>query len=362
MRPAPLTLGPVEATRPLAVRLTAALHLYAYSRLWAEPARWAEAITGPEAHQGAVLAALASQAAQEGRLAEAAAISETLLEHADARVRGWALEVLSDVSIYGGDLERAAETSRALIDLGEEQADPRMIAIGLTNAALASLYAKRPDEALRVLDSYSYDFTAACAPSERAWLTFARGEALVEIDSDAADAPLLESVRLGNSVGNRFVAGIATSVLAALETARGNLEGAAASYIEVLATFLRQGNVTHLTTFLRNMVPLLASLDEPAVAVVVGTWVLGPAARPSYGPDVDAVLRTLETLRDDHGDDQTAQVGSASAGTDRCGDRRVGPSHPATAHRYRPLAAGGPHQVPTSSSCNTSSDLMNSPV
>ena len=289
----------------LAVRLTAALHLYAYSRLWAEPARWAEAITGPEAHHGAALAALASQAAQEGRLAEAAAMSEELLEHADARVRGWALEVLSDVSIYAGDLERAAETSHALIDLGEEQADPRMVATGLTNAALASLYSKRPEEALRVLDSYRYDFTAACAPSERAWLSFARGEALVEIDPNAADAALLESVRLGNSVGNRFVAGIATSVLAALETARGNLESAASSYTEVLATFLRQGNVTHLTTFLRNVVPLLASLGEAAAAFVVGTWVLGPHARPSYGPDVDAVFETLESLRAVHGDDQT---------------------------------------------------------
>lgn len=288
----------------LAVRLTAALHLYAYSRLWGEPARWAEAVAGPAARHGAILAALASQAAQEGRLAEAAASSDLLLNDSDSLVRGWALEVLSDVAIYQGDLERAKECSHALIDLGVERAEPRMVGIGLTNAALSWLYQGRPDESLRLLDSYPTEITASCAPSEQAWLAFARGEALAEIDANAADGPLQESVRLGNSVGNRFVAGIAESVLAALETRRGNLEGAAASYVEVLGTFLRQGNVTHLTTFLRNMVPLLASLGEPPAAAVVGAWVLGPSARPSYGPDVDAVLTTLATLRVSHGDDQ----------------------------------------------------------
>jgi len=288
----------------LAVRLTAALHLFAYSRLWAEPARWAEAIAGDEAHHGAVLAALASQAVQEGRLAEAAATCEALLDDVDARVRGWALEVLSDVGIYQGDLERARERSLALIELGQERVEPRMIAIGITNAALSSLYAERPYETLRLLDSCTAEFLATCAPSEQAWLAFARGEALAEVNAEAADGPLLESVRLGNSVGNRFVAGIAASVLAALDAARGNREDAVVSYIELVGTFLRQGNVTHLTTFLRNMVPLLASLGESEAVAVVGTWVLGPSARPSYGPDVDAALMTLETLRSSYGDDQ----------------------------------------------------------
>lgn len=288
----------------LAVRLTAALHLYAYSRLWGEPARWAEAIAGPAAGQGSVLAALASQAAQEGRLAEAATAADSLLNDGDPRVRGWALEVLSDVGIYRGDLERARECSLSLIDLGIEHAAPRMVAIGVTNAALSWLYQGRPDETLRLLDGYAEQLAVSCAPSEQAWLAFARGEALAQIDASSADGPLQESVRLGNSVGNRFVAGIAASVLAALETQRGNLDGATASYVEVLGTFLRQGNVTHLTTFLRNMVPLLATLGEPDTAAVVGTWVLGPTARPSYGPDVDAVLTTLESLRTSHGDDQ----------------------------------------------------------
>ncbi len=288
----------------LAVRLTAALHLYAYSRLWAEPARWAEAIAGSAGQQGSVLVALASQAAQEGRLAEAATSSERLLADDDSRVRAWALEVLSDVGIYRGDLERARECSLALIDLGKEHGEPRMVAIGLTNAALSWLYQGRPDQTIMLLDTYARDVIDSCAPSEQAWLAFARGEALAEIDANAADGFLLESVRLGNSVGNRFVAGIATSVLAALEAERGNLKGAAASYIEVLGTFLRQGNVTHLTTFLRNIVPLLASLGEAATAAVVGAWVLGPSARPSYGPDVEAALATLETLRGSHGDTQ----------------------------------------------------------
>ena len=289
---------------PLAVRLTAALHLYAYSRLWAEPARWAEAISGDEREHGQVLATLASQASQEGRLHQAQTLAGRLLHNDDVCVQGWALETLSDVAIYLGELEHAAQHAQTLVDLGHRVAEPRMVAIGLTNTALANIYAGRAGIALDILDGQAGPPHLTFAPSERAWLAFARGEALASIHDMSALAPLEEAVRLGDSVGNLFVAGIARSTIASLETEGGGFRAAAATYTEVLETFLRQGNVTHLRVFLRNTVPLLDHLGEPAAAATVGSWVFGASATIGYGPDVEVARETLSRLRTEHGDEQ----------------------------------------------------------
>ncbi len=287
--------------RSLAVRLTVALHLYAYSRMWNEPAQWAESIAGAERQQGAVLAALASQATQDGRLAESVELAERIKNDDDVQVRGWALEVLSDASIYLGRLSDAETHAQELVALGHRCAAPRMVAIGLTNAAIARTYAGRPEDGLELLDQ-PLPVPFRLAPSERAWLALGRGESLAATHGASAVAALREAARLGDSVGNSFVAGVARSTLASLETERGDLEAATATFIDILETFLRHGNVTHLSVFLRNVIPLLARLEEPAAAAVVGAWVFGPGIRPGIGPDVAAAHQTLDDLRAVHGD------------------------------------------------------------
>ena len=291
----------------LAVRLTAALHLYSYSRLWAEPAVWAAAtIEDGEQVPGVVLAALAAQAAQEGRLQDALELAHRALADESDRVRGSALETLSDVAIYQGDLERAAACAQQLIDLGSDCHVPRMVAIGLTDAALARVYSDRPQAALELLDRQSGAPPLGFAPSERAWLAFARGEALAVMGDPLSTSALVEAVQLGDGVGNRFVAGIARSSLGSLQAASGDLGAAAATYVQILESFVRHGNITHLTVFLRNTVPLMARLGEPGAAGVVGSWVFGPHGRPGYGRDVDAARETLDGLGTQFGADQLA--------------------------------------------------------
>ncbi len=291
----------------LAVRLTAALHLYSYSRLWAEPAAWAAAtIEEGEQVLGVVLAAMATQAAQDGRLDEAVALADRALSDESDRVRGSALETLSDVAIYMGELDRAEACAQELVDLGHQCHDPRMVAIGLTNVALARVYSERPQAALELLDRQSEAPPLGFAPSERAWLAFARGEALAVIGSYLASSSLIEAARLGDGVGNRFVAGMARSSLGSLQFANGDLGAAATTYVEILESFVRHGNITHLTVFLRNTVPLMARLGEPGAASVVGSWVFGPHGRTGHGPDVDAALEALEDLGTQFGAEQMA--------------------------------------------------------
>ena len=179
-----------------------------------------------------------------------------------------------------------------------------MVAIGLTNAALARVYSDRPDEAVEFLQRELSESDTIFAPSERAWLAYARGEALAVMQDDRALVPLLEAVRLGDEVGNRFVAGIARSTVASVEVERDNLDSAASTYADVVDTFLRHGNLTHLRISLRNVIPLLARMDEPAAAVVVGSWVFGQQSPPGYGKELDVALDTLNAIRVRFGDDQ----------------------------------------------------------
>ena len=291
----------------LAVRLTAALHLYSYSRMWAEPAAWAAATIEDGQHvPGAVLAALATQAAQDGRFPDAVALADRARADESDLVQGSALETLSDVAIYMDHLERAETCAQELIALGRACRAPRMVAIGMTNVALARVYSERPAAALELLDHQSEGLPLGLAPSERAWLAFARGEALATIGDELASPTLIEAVRLGDSVGNRFVAGMARASLGSLQSANGDLAEAAATYTEILESFVRHGNTTHLTVFLRNTVPLMARLGETGAASVVGSWVFGPHGRTGHGLDVRAAHETLDELRAQFGAEQMA--------------------------------------------------------
>ncbi len=267
----------------LAIRLIAALHLYAYSRLWAEPSRWAEAMLvdgrGPEP----VVAVLVSQAAQEGRLPESLSLAEPLLASSDVRVRGWALEAVSDVSIYLGELDRAVSAASELMDLGRATSDGRMLAIGVTNRGLALTYGGKGRETLALLDREEAGWTLPRAPSERAWLAFTRGEALNSLGDPEATGPLQAAAALGDSVGNGFVAGVARSSLAEIQRQQGDLVGSAATYAGLLDVFARQGNVTHLTGFLRGCVETLVPLGERETALAVASWALGQRGPSTLG-------------------------------------------------------------------------------
>ena len=291
----------------LAGQLSWAVHLYAYSRLWSEPARWTAAIAGPQSVPeltSELAVVIGAQAAQEGRLTEAASMLEPVVEDEDGRVRAAALETLSDVEIYLGRLDRAECHAERLVRLGHDLDDARMVGIGTTNLALAQVYSDRPESAMSTLDLAD---PAQMAPSEHAWLAFARGEALGALQEVSAAHWYDEAVRLGRSVGNRFVSGMALQEQARYERRRGDLAAAADLSVALVSTYLRHGNLTHLTHFLRDAVPLLADLDEPRAAAQVAGWVLDQGSRAGYGTVLDVVGTTLETLAERHGEQRVDQ-------------------------------------------------------
>lgn len=158
-----------------------------------------------------------------------------------------------------------------------------MVAIGLTNGALSLAYDGRPLDALTLLHEQQQTWRLPFAPSERAWLVFARGEAREIQGDDLAARDLEEAAALGDSVGNRFVAGIARSTLAMLQRRRGDLTASAATLAGLVEVFSHHGNVTHLTTFLRDSVGTLSRTGELETALVVAEWSLRDTSRPLWG-------------------------------------------------------------------------------
>ncbi len=273
-----------QSAPDLAVRLTACLHLYAYSRLWAEPGGWARSLASEGLCPPPVRLAIAAQAVHEGRLDEARAAVTVVLD--DEPVRG--RELMADLELYAGRTAQAAEHARALAATG----DPRGVVIGHVDEVLAVLYGGAPDEALTMLDHGP----VAAAPSEQAWLAFARAEVLAKLgDLDGATRAADLAVRSGEQVGNILVTAV-SRLLGAELTAATDPRRAAGSYADVIGTFQEQGAAVHLRVALRHAVPLLADLGQPVAAATVGAWCLG---RDISEADAAPLLRSTVGLRAD---------------------------------------------------------------
>ncbi|MFC6239600.1 winged helix-turn-helix domain-containing protein [Longivirga aurantiaca] len=280
----------------LAVRLTAALHLYAYSRMWAEPSTWADALEHRTDHP-AVVVALASQAAQESRLAEARTRALDALERGDERVRAAALEVLSDVGIYEHRLDEAATWASRLVESAAASGAVRDRAIGLSNRALAATYAGDAAGAAAATAAILETPEDGMAPTERAWLAFARGDAYAALGGGDAIPCYGSAIAISDSVGSTFVGGVSRCSLAAAVAETDGPMVAAAYFRDVLDTYRERGNITHLTTALRLVVPVLAGIGADETTCCVAGWTLGPSARPGLAGDIARTRATLDVVR-----------------------------------------------------------------
>src|SRR5690606_23740105 len=123
---------------------------------------------------------------------------------------------------------------------------------------------------------------------------YAEGEALLDRDADRALAALDRAVVLADSVGNRYVGGVARLSAASLRGRVADPAAAAASYGALIAHWRRQGAVTFLETTLRNLVGLLRRAGAGAEAAeLLGSLDAG-SRQPTYGDEADrlAAART----------------------------------------------------------------------
>ena len=284
-----------------AARWSALLHHAAYSTFWREPAVWSRALLTDHPDLSAADLAgahvvVAADAANRGDLDDARSHLLPLLELDDPTIVGSALEVMTDVEIYSGQLDEARRSAERLRQLGVELGDRHLVAWADVNFSLASTFADEPQVALDRLDRA---VPAGLAPSDLAWLEYSRGEALAVLDRDDAAAAFERAIDISRSAGNPFVVSVSQQSLAGCHARAGRVAEALDAYRECLLDSLRHGNMVHSVTTVRNLVELLAAAGAPRGAVELLGAVGRPELRRNYGAEAErqrTVAADLEQL------------------------------------------------------------------
>jgi predicted ATPase len=274
----------------LAGRLSAALHLFAQSRLRDEPMGWAtllaaealESVPGPVV--AAVLASAAQRAVNIGHLSRARQLAERGVAAAGtAPERVYPLEVLSDIHLYEGRLEASATVAQEALRASRESGDPHCLVASAVGLALPWAYDGRADAAEQALE-IEVD-RRELGPSDRGWLAYAEGEVVLDRDPARALAALDEAVTLADSVGNRYLGGVARVSACSLRARAGDPDDAVGPFSSVIEHWRGQSSLKHQLTTLRNLTVLLENLGALSEAAELLGSVQGNAVAPTYGDE-----------------------------------------------------------------------------
>jgi predicted ATPase/DNA-binding SARP family transcriptional activator len=277
----------------LAVRQSAALHVFAQSRLREEPLAWAAALAAradglprSPATAGA-LASAAQRAANAGDLARGEALAERALAVAgDSPGAALPLYVLSDIALFSGRLDSCAELARRCMGAAERGPDLYGQVGAACNLAMAQAYAGRHDDARATIEHWAGQWDEArLSPSEQGWLAYTRGECTLDRDPPAALAHLERAIEHADTAGNRYLGGVARVSASSLQARTGEPEAALAAFARAIEHWRRETTVSFLVTTLRNLVVLLARLGWAAEAAELAGTVASDAAGPTYGEE-----------------------------------------------------------------------------
>ncbi len=279
-----------EHDHGLALRLSAALHLFAQSRVREEPGQWAATLVddlgdGPlPALAAGALASAANRLVNAGDLAGAAQLVDRAVAAAGAAPeRRRPLEVRGDLEAYAGRLDASAEAARQVWEAARAAGDPRDEVAGVITEALAHGYAGRFEQAERLLAGYTP--ATPLAPSDTGWLAFTEGEVVLDRDPDRALPALDRAIVLADSVGNRFLGGVARVSACSLRSRCGDRDEAITAFVAVIEHWRGHGDLVHQLTTLRNFAVLLQRVDTPVEAAELLGAVDAPGTAPTFGAE-----------------------------------------------------------------------------
>ena len=282
----------------LAAEMSGALHLAAYSTFWNEPAEWSRVLLAqqPDVYTGTLLGArivVAGADANRSQLVAAQVAATGLSTALDPRVRAAAWEILADVAIYDGHLSEVAAITAELRRLGEKLEDPHAVAMAGVDEALALAFDNDADGALVVLSRLDLE---TLSPSDRAWVIYARGEALSTVGDPTATSAYSEAIEMAQGIGNPFVASVARASLAAEHARAGDMSDAFDEYAICLQEYARHGNYVHAVTTLRNLIEILVAVGDDHGATILAGATSGDHLRPSYGVETTRLSMLLAAV------------------------------------------------------------------
>ena len=301
------------------------MQLHAHTSLWAEPAEWAGRLSLViDPHDAAaphVWAALANahgtRAAHDGlRLAERALASD------DPAPSRWLWRRSPTSRSTRVTWPAAANAARQLADAGRRLDDPHATVLGHVDQALALVYAGDHDAALPILDGLARD---GLAPSDRAWILYAEGEALAGSDPLRSLRAFEQAIEGADDAGNRFLGGVARVSATSVHARSGEPKPALQAFAGIIDDWRRQGNVTHLVITLRNLVELFARVGAvEAAGELLGA--LQPASvTAAYGADASVWPRRGPRWSE-RPVSTPSTAGSPGAGVGTSGGTRTRPS------------------------------------
>ena len=275
--------------------MSGALHFAAYSTFWNEPTEWSRSLLaehpvgGADALSGARIL-VAGADANSGQLADARSTATALSIAPDAHVRAAALEILSDVALYDGQLSEVARITDQLRRLGVELGDRHAVVIAVVNAALALAFDNQAVGALALLATVDGE---GLSPSDHAWVMYAQGEALSAAGDPAATTAYAHAVAMAMAIGNPFVTSVARVSLATEQARAGDFREALRTYAVCLHEYARHGNFVHAVTTVRNLIEVLVAVGDDHGAAVLAAATSGDGVRPSYGVETARLSRVV---------------------------------------------------------------------
>jgi predicted ATPase len=321
-------LWSVEHDLDLAVRLSAALYMYAETRVVSEMCDWA-ARTLRAAEERAmshprlpvVYAAAASGARFGGDLDAMAGLAEravVMSRGSSGRVGRFARNALADVALFEG---RLADAERMFADLAREAGntgDVYVETLAVWNLAFVHAYGGDARTAAAFAAQARRQAQALGSPSMIAWAAYSEAEVLLDAEPDRALALLDEAMAVAQAIGSRYLIGVALISQASVQARHGDPVRALRTFQDVLAHWRDAGSWTQLWVAMRSVVWLLTRVgaDEPA-AVLYGALDASATAAPAYGADAERLAATVAALTGRLGRERLADaIGRGAALTD----------------------------------------------
>lgn len=296
-----------------ALRLSAALHGYAYRTSRHEVFGWALAaarLPGAAGHPLLPLAlgSAATGASVGGNLGTARQLAQEAVDAAAGAPAGHlGYLAMASAALFNGDLAEARELGRRAAELAETVGDDYQALISRVTENLALAYGGETDTAIEQAEAVLGAVMGSDCPSARAWGLYHLGETQLDRDPDRALALVDEGEARAATVGNTFLLGVAGTSATTLRARHGDPRAAVRRFPDLIDLWDRAGNWTQQWTMLRSLITTLVRLgrDDPA-AVLYGALQASPTAAPLFGADAERMASALGTMEDRAGRDQVA--------------------------------------------------------
>lgn len=297
----------------LALRLSAALYVFAIYRLQDEVFVWAEQSAGMATADGhelrpTVWGVVAHGISNRGELTRTRELAERALAdaaEADHVDRSAAWHALSATALYEGELaECRRHTARALA-AARRRGDAYYLAMEPIHEVLALVYGGDRAEAVEAALAHRAAADALGNPNQQAWARYGHAEACGDEEPAMALALLDEALALAGPVHGRYLEGVARVAMVSLRARHRSPHEAVAAFPELIGHWRRAGDWVHQWTTLRNLVPLLVRVgaDEPAALLYAAQRVADTGA-PAFGADAERLADACRTLEARLGEDR----------------------------------------------------------